>query len=592
MAYILGTAGHVDHGKTALIKRLTGIETSHLPEEKRRGMTIELGFASLQDIELGTVGIVDVPGHERFIRNMVAGTWGLDAALLVVAADDGWMQMTTDHLRVLKSMQVNSIIAVITKSDLADDETLEILKEEIYINSLKLLDRELPVVTVSALTGDGIENLKEKITCLLKESKKIEPDKSFLYVDRVFTLKGIGTTVTGTLRGSKILIGDNLKLYPSGVDCRIKSIQSHHQDLQEIDAGSRTALNLKVPEKIEVKRGMLLAKKESSPILVGSELLIRINEFFYEDGEVNTFKNHTELEIALGSAHAIGKLHLNNFDNSLGRLSLKEPVSSAWNQNAVLIRHGGSSIIASCRVLASFTSYNRSTFKEAFKIYTNRELPSWKSYLFYADGAIEKSKASLDELTQDKKDVTACGEWFVLTEKLKLWETKILELAKKSQAGFTAEEVDINIKQKAKTAILKYLCEIKKLEQNANLYNISGQTGACLSKNAKRLLDMALKADTAGVDIDKVNIPQVRKEARDLVKLNELVLLENSLYFHKKVYENTVVKIMQDRKTGDLISISDARQATSLSRKYIIPILNCMEKSGKVKREGNDRIVL
>ena len=153
MAYILGTAGHVDHGKTALVKCLTGVETSHIPEEKKRGMTIELGFASLEDPVHGTVGIVDVPGHERFIRNMVAGTWGLDAALLIVAADDGWMQMSSDHLRVLKAMQIGAILLVITKADLADDEMISLIQEDANRHCREILGHELPSVAVSAQTG-------------------------------------------------------------------------------------------------------------------------------------------------------------------------------------------------------------------------------------------------------------------------------------------------------------------------------------------------------------------------------------------------------------------------------------------------------
>ena len=164
MAYILGTAGHVDHGKTALVRCLTGVETSHIPEEKRRGMTIELGFASLEDPVHGTVGIVDVPGHERFIRNMVAGTWGLDAAMLIVAADDGWMQMSSDHLRVLKAMQINAILLVITKSDLADADMIELIQEDANRHCRDILGRELPSVAVSAQTGAGIDLLKKKIT--------------------------------------------------------------------------------------------------------------------------------------------------------------------------------------------------------------------------------------------------------------------------------------------------------------------------------------------------------------------------------------------------------------------------------------------
>ncbi|MEL3903966.1 MAG: selenocysteine-specific translation elongation factor [Treponemataceae bacterium] len=592
MAYILGTAGHVDHGKTSLIKKLTGIETMHLPEEKKRGMTIELGFAALETEALGTVGIVDVPGHERFIRNMVAGTWGLDAALLVIAADDGWMQMTTDHLRVLKAMHVNAILAVITKIDLADAETIELLCEEIKINCLQILGSVPRIVQVSSVTGEGIESLKKEITVLVKNSHRHVADKTFLYIDRVFTLKGIGITITGTLRGDEIVSGDELALYPGNVPCRVKNIQSHHQDVERIEAGSRTALNLKLNDKVEVKRGMLLTKNTAAPTFQGSQLLVRVDEFFYNEGQINTFKNHTELEIALGTTHAIGTLHLNAIDHSLGRLALNEPIACTWNQSAVLIRHGGSSIIAACRVLAVFDSYNKAQFKKAFQVYSNVELPSWQSFQFKSEGFLEKEKARIDELVADKNEVVQVGSYYCGKTNFSDWQKIILKGAEKSTVGFTAEELDIPIPLKLKIDILQLLCSQNKLEKKAHRYILKGKSSEKLSANAEKILALALKAGTAGIEADKLTIPQSKKEIRDLVTLNKLVLLEKFLYFHKDVYDKVAAQIMAGKKAGDIISIAEAREKTGLSRKYIIPVLNILEKDKKVKRSENDRIVL
>ena len=591
MAYILGTAGHVDHGKTALVRCLTGVETSHIPEEKRRGMTIELGFASLEDPVHGTVGIVDVPGHERFIRNMVAGTWGLDAAMLIVAADDGWMQMSSDHLRVLKAMQINAILLVITKSDLADADMIELIQEDANRHCREILGRELPSVAVSAQTGAGIDLLKKKITELLGTVRPAQPDKPFLYIDRVFTLKGIGVTITGTLRGKGIAVGDSLSLYPGGTECRIKNIQNHHADVESSEPGMRTALNLKIAEKTKVDRGMLLAGQGESPVLQGSELLIRVDEYFSKTESGTGIKNHSELELAAGSTHAIGSIHFNKTDPSLARVSLQEPIAGRWNQNAVLIRHGGSAILASCRILAAFSSYQVPVFKRLFAVYTNRELPSWKAADFFLNGCIEKTLAAPKELSTDSSEIVTCGKWLLLTAKLTEWEAKIIDTAKKSQAGFTLEELDAAIPVKVRPELLKKLCAEQKLSAEGSLYKLAGQ-GSTLSKSAQQLLQLALKAGVDGIEIDKIQQPQVRKDARDLVKLGQLVVLEGFLHYHHTVYEKAVGAILKGKKTGDIITIADARTASGLSRKYVIPLLNILEKNGKVKRQDNDRIVL
>jgi len=590
MAYILGTAGHVDHGKTALVKCLTGVETSHIPEEKKRGMTIELGFASLQDPVHGTVGIVDVPGHERFIRNMVAGTWGLDAAMLIVAADDGWMQMSSDHLRVLKAMHIESILLVITKSDLADADMIELIREDANRHCREILGRELPSVAVSAQTGAGIDLLKSKITELLSTVHTAPLDKPFLYVDRVFTLKGIGITVTGTLRGKSVTVGDQLSIYPGGTECKIKNIQNHHADVTSSESGMRTALNLKI-EKEKIERGMLLAGSGESPILQGTELLVRVDEYFNKQESGAGIKNHIELELATGSTNSIGAIHFNKTDPSLARVSLQEPIAGRWNQPAVLIRHGGSAILASCRILAAFDSYRAAVFKQYFTVYAGRELPSWKSSGFFINGYIEKDRAEPKELSAEVKDVTPCGKWLLFTQKLAEWEAKILETAKKSQAGFTVEEIDASVPVKVRQDILKKLCAENKLAGEGSTYKQAG-SGNTLSKTAQQLLQLALKAGFDGIEIDKIQLPQVRKDARDLVKLGKLVVLENFLHYHREVYDKAAAAILKGKKAGDIITISDARTATGLSRKYVIPLLNVLEKTGKVKRNENDRIVL
>ena len=432
--------------------------------------------------------------------------------------------------------------------------------------------------------------IKSKITELLSTVHTAPLDKPFLYVDRVFTLKGIGITVTGTLRGKSVSVGDQLSIYPGGTECKIKNIQNHHADVTFSESGMRTALNLKI-EKEKIERGMLLAGSGESPILQGTELLVRVDEYFNKQESGAGIKNHIELELATGSTNTIGAIHFNKTDPTLARVSLQEPIAGRWNQPAVLIRHGGSSILASCRILAAFDSYRASVFKQFFSVYAGRELPSWKSCGFFINGFIEKDHAEPKELSTDAKDVTACGKQLIFTKKLAEWEAKILETAKKSQAGFTAEEIDTAVPVKVRQEILKKLCAENKLINEGSVYKLAG-SGDTLSKTAQQLLQLALKAGFDGIEIDKIQLPQVRKDARDLVKLGKLVVLENFLHYHREIYDKAIAAILKGKKAGDVITIADARTATNLSRKYVIPLLNVLEKNGKVKRQENDRIVL
>ncbi|MGI8408765.1 MAG: selenocysteine-specific translation elongation factor, partial [Pyrinomonadaceae bacterium] len=243
MNIIVGTAGHIDHGKTSLIKALTGIDADRLPEEKQRGITIDLGFAELQLGEL-RIGFVDVPGHERFVKNMLAGASGIDLVLLVIAANEGVMPQTREHFEICRLLAIRTGLVVITKTDLADAELLDLVRLEIA----ELVDNsflhDAPVIVVSARSGDGIHELKQALReAAAKASNKSNELITRLPIDRSFTVKGFGTVVTGTLASGQINLSDELEMLPIGRKVRVRGAQIHGQDAKAVSAGMRTALN-------------------------------------------------------------------------------------------------------------------------------------------------------------------------------------------------------------------------------------------------------------------------------------------------------------------------------------------------------------
>ena len=264
MSFVVGTAGHIDHGKSTLIRALTGIDPDRLEEEKRRGMTIDLGFAYL-DLPSGRlVGIVDVPGHARFIRNMLAGVHGLDAVLLVVAADEGVMPQTREHLEIVDLLQISRGLAVITKTDLVEPDWLELVSAEVAETLARTSLRGAEILPVSATTGEGLEQLKLRLDALLDQiPARPDSGRARLPVDRVFTISGFGTVVTGTLVEGRLKVGEELELQPSGRHVRVRGLQQHNRKVEVAEPGSRVAANLVGVEKEEVSRGDVLARPGS-----------------------------------------------------------------------------------------------------------------------------------------------------------------------------------------------------------------------------------------------------------------------------------------------------------------------------------------
>ena len=261
---ILGTAGHVDHGKTTLVKALTGTDTDRLAEEKKRGITIELGFAHLCLPGGQMLGVIDVPGHERFIKNMVAGAAGIDLVMLLVAADEGVMPQTREHFDVCRMLGIKRGLVVISKIDMVDEELLELVQEEVAELVEGSFLEEAPVVAVSAVTGAGLDELLRELERIAAEVVERPESGAFrLPVDRAFVIKGFGTVVTGTVISGSLELGEAVTLLPSGLTSRVRSLQAYGSERQQVFAGERAAINLLGLEKSEIERGEVLARPDT-----------------------------------------------------------------------------------------------------------------------------------------------------------------------------------------------------------------------------------------------------------------------------------------------------------------------------------------
>src|SRR5512145_72517 len=253
---VVGTAGHIDHGKTSLVKALTGIDTDRLPEEKARGITIDLGFAFLEEPDGLTIEIVDVPGHERFIKNMLAGIGGIDLAMLVVAADEGVMPQTREHFAICSLLHIPRGLVVLTKTDMVEPDWIELVRDDVATLVRGTFLDGCPIVPVSSKTGEGIPELRAALRTLAAQVPSRGTDQlPRLPVDRVFTIKGFGTVVTGTLMAGRFNVDDRVEIYPRGLAAKVRGLQTHNRSVPEARAGQRTAINLQGIERAAVERG-------------------------------------------------------------------------------------------------------------------------------------------------------------------------------------------------------------------------------------------------------------------------------------------------------------------------------------------------
>jgi len=604
--YIVGTSGHIDHGKTSLIRALTGTDCDRLPEEKEREMTIDIGFASMDYPRFGTVSIIDVPGHERFIRNMVAGAWGVDLALLVIALDDGWMLQTEDHFRVLQLLGIERIIVVINKIDLGDEEMIEMVKDEVRERLELTKYNEADIVPVSSKTGYGIEELKEIIVANLRKlSKAPDSDKPYLFIDRVFSPRGVGAVITGTLKNGIFTDNDNVTVLPLKREAKIKKIESHYKELQEGVPSQRTALNLSNITKDELKRGDIICR----------------NNFFTETDDIiakiilmadhKKIKNNTYVEILAGTDSVNAKLIVFHEEESyeeavLVRLKFDEKTNLYPGESFILTTPGGYRIIGGGTVVVPhyIPAEHKKTLKSITATLKPDNLDEIILFNIAVNGWMKKdqiysflpgSKKSVERILaglEDGKKILSIGDIYFRPEyfnesiaaiKKTLKETlgpNMKEISDKSGVDFEICTLLMKDIQKEETLI----------EKDGRYFTRESVTADTLPDSKKRILEMVKRNGGDGIELDKVKDDIQKKEIGDLIKLNFLVSLDGNIIYHKLVYEEMKKSILELFNTMDKITISEAKDAVNLSRKYIIPLLNRIENEGLLKRLGDFRM--
>jgi selenocysteine-specific elongation factor len=579
---VIGTSGHVDHGKTTLIEALTGINPDRLPEEKERGMTIDLGFAWFAGAGGEPVGVIDVPGHERFIRNMVAGAWSLDCALLLIAADDGWMQQTQDHAVVLASLGVPAVILVVTKTDIASGERVQEVRRDAERRCGAIFSRVPPAIEVSALARRNVDELKELIVSTLAGVPERPRPFPYLYVDRVFSIKGAGLVITGSLRGASLGRDHPLVLLPQRETLRVRAIQTYNAAVDRAEPTCRVALNLVKP-KTEVSRGNLVTSP-GAPIQCPREFIARVRP---AGGDEPAIKNHAEVEVALGTGHEIAQVHFLE-DPRFARFLLQNPLPAFWNQPFLVIRHGGSAIVGS-GVIVWFGEVPREERRRFTALLADLPDPAGEADQLSLElgfrGLARRDADQEGETVGLAGETVRLGEWIFLASWFEKTSKDIVALVGQP-AGLSALELagKLRVDADALRAVLDSLVERKTLSARGSLFFAAAAEGAALPPAAAGLLADILAKGRTGWEGS-------HPELNTLVRLGRVVPLEDGIFYAKETYDLLAGELLDGRKAGDRFTVPEAKERTGLSRKYTLPILNRMEKDGLLKREQDARVM-
>ncbi len=606
---VIGTAGHVDHGKSSLIQALTGTHPDRLPEEVQRGMTIDLGFAHFPGPGGQLIGVIDVPGHERFIRNMVAGAWGLDLALLAVAADDGWMRQTEDHTRVLRAMGVERLIVAVTKSDLAGPERLEQVRDQAIARCGRFGYPAPPWIAVSARTGANIEALREMILDVLGRARPPlpygpGPGMPLLWVDRAFSVKGAGVVVTGTLHGGPVERGQELLLLPQSKHVRVRGLQSYYHEVERAEPGTRLALNLHGIDTGEVSRGDCLSSPQLS-CWVEREFAIRIQppagppagpdapEELQPGAALR--KSQAEVEIALGTGHRLARVHRLD-GHGLFRVLCEQPSALFWNQPCLLIRHGGSEILGGARVAwgGALERGLRPALSGALRTLPYPMRPQDLGRVQLAvHGWVhlaEAGGAAPSEGPEQEAGAVARGGFLFHPETLERTEREILRLADQPGGAQRSELAGkLGLEADALGPVLEALRAQGRLVARGGLLFPPVDPRRSLSPLARQLLGELERAGTEGLEPKRMKLAGARKELATLARAGLAVSLDGEIYYAAGTYAALARAVLAGRAAGELLELAQAKEASGLSRKYLIPLLNRLELDGYVKREGDAR---
>ena len=627
---IVGTAGHIDHGKTTLIKALTGRNTDRWEEEQRRGITIDLGFTYF-DLKNGDrVGIIDVPGHEKFINNMVAGVVGMDLVLLVVAADEGIMPQTREHMDILGLLGIKKSILVINKCDLVDEEWLELVEEEIQEELEGTFLEGAPVVKVSAATGQGLDELTDTIQQLMSDEVVAKDTQTIprLPIDRAFTLSGFGTIITGTLISGTITREDVLEMYPIGKECKIRNIQVHGQNQDKCYAGQRVAINLSNVKKKEIRRGCVLAPKNS----MKNTDLLDVKLKVLEDS-MRILTNHERLHLYTGTSEILcravllDKEQIGPGEEGLVQLRLEEEIAVKRGDRFVVRFYSPMETIGGGIVLEPNPVRKKRFDAQAIEELKKKESGSLGDVMElqikeHGDTMItlaELAKVmahSVDELKEYLEELEESGTIFVFPMKKDtyLWHRdsefavrqKIEETLQKYHSehpyryGMKKAEIHNTFLKKIKPHIFDAYIERMTGE------NVYGRREEYLSlpgyevpKDAMYLQTEKLIEDTfekAGYDfvrfseIDFGKIPRQTAEDVVLMMIDEgkVLRINEEMFTMKHLMDEAKEKIQNHLKEENLITIAQVRDMFSTSRKSAKPILEYMDSIKVTKKTGGE----
>ncbi|MGL6200056.1 MAG: selenocysteine-specific translation elongation factor [Lachnospiraceae bacterium] len=625
---IIGTAGHIDHGKTTLIKALTGRNTDRWEEERRRGITIDLGFTYFDLPGGDRVGIIDVPGHERFINNMVAGVVGMDLVMLVVAADEGIMPQTKEHMDILAQLGIEKSILVLNKCDLVDEEWLELVEEEVLEELAGTFLQDAPIVKVSAVTGEGIPELISVIEKLTADevTEKDTHTIARLPIDRVFTLSGFGTVITGTLISGTISKEDVLAMYPIGKECKIRSIQVHGEDVKTCYAGQRVAINLSNVKKKEIQRGCVLAPTNS---MKNTELLdVRLNML---PSALRIIENNTRLHLFTGTSEVLCRAvlldqeELGPGDRGYVQLRLEEEMALRRGDKFVVRFYSPMETIGGGVVLEPNPTKKKRFHPEVIEALKRKESGSAADVIElhineYGETMItiqelakltalsaEEIIAALEELKTEgtvysyplKKDTYVWHQHSQQQFKLKLTEalTRYHE-EHPYRYGMKKAEVHMTYAKKLKPNLFDLCVEqlerqeaIRRHNEYLQLPDFEIRKDAVYTKAANIILGTY---ETAGYDfvrfgeIDFKGLPAEVTEDILAVLLDEgqVVRIQEDMCTLKGLMEQAKEMIREKLKKDAMITIAEVRDMFSTSRKSAKPILEYMDGLKVTKKTG------
>jgi len=636
---IVGTAGHIDHGKTALVKALTGIDADRLKEEKQRGITIDIGFA---DLAIGDFrfGFVDVPGHERFVKNMLAGAHGLDLVMLVVAADESVMPQTREHFDICRLLRLKSGLVALTKSDLVEDELLELARAEVEDFVKDSFLEGAPIIPVSSRTGSGIEELKQSLVNL---ADLVEPKTTFavprLPIDRAFSVKGFGTVVTGTLVTGEIAVGDELDVLPSGLRARVRNVQVHGHDTSRALAGQRAAINLQGLNLDQVGRGSLLAA--AGRLGPTSMLDVRLQLL---GSAPRALKQRTRVRLHHGTAEVMARVvilqgsgrnqELNSIQpgvDALVQLRLEEPVTAVPGDRFIIrsyspqVTIGGGVIIDALpgkhrirdsAALARLEQLENADLGERVAVFVEIAGAGGASEAEIAarTGATdEQIAATTRELTDNGRlmEVSAAPLMFISAESYRALADRVTEMLtdhhrrEPLSLGLSREEVRDRVFGQVRPEIFRAVIsrlgkEGKVIAERDGLRSASHRPALTdADESTKRALETAFRAaglqagtleETAAATGTKIELARklynLLAAERRLVRIGDFV-------FHVESIDDLKTRIRARKAVNPKIDVAVFKEITGgLTRKYAIPLLEYLDRERVTRRVGNEREIL